>query len=171
VDDPYAVLGVARDASQRDVRRSFRRLALKLHPDRNPGDPGAEARFKQVNAAYQILGDPVRRRDFDAKVADQAGPEAAPWVGVVAVPWDRATAAPPGVVHIGEGVHPPTPEDIASLSKPRRFVPWKAAAGLLMALLAYVAIVSAFDAAAGRPPLQPDRSLVEWLRKQANFGQ
>ena len=52
---PYEVLGIGRDASQREVKRAYRRLAMKYHPDRNPNDPGAEARFKQIQQAYEAL--------------------------------------------------------------------------------------------------------------------
>ncbi len=63
--DPYEVLGVDRSATQDDIKAAFRKLAAKHHPDRNPGDDGAHERFKQVNAAYQILSDPQRRAAFD----------------------------------------------------------------------------------------------------------
>jgi len=65
VDDPYRILGVPRGASPEDVKRAFRRLALQYHPDRNPDDPVAEARFKEITAAYELLSDPVRRFQFD----------------------------------------------------------------------------------------------------------
>jgi curved DNA-binding protein len=63
--DYYEILGVARDASERDIRSAFRKLAAKHHPDRNPNDPGAEERFKEVNEAYTVLSDPEKRRIFD----------------------------------------------------------------------------------------------------------
>ncbi|MDQ7794075.1 MAG: molecular chaperone DnaJ [bacterium] len=63
--DYYEVLGVPRDASQADVKRAFRELARKHHPDVNPGDPTAEDKFKAINEAYEVLGDPEKRRRYD----------------------------------------------------------------------------------------------------------
>ena len=62
--DPYSVLGVARDASAEAIKSSFRKLAMEYHPDRN-SDEGAEDRFKAVNAAYEVLSDPEKRARFD----------------------------------------------------------------------------------------------------------
>jgi DnaJ-class molecular chaperone len=74
-DDPYAVLGVGREASQDEIRKAYRRLAKTLHPDLNPGDKGKEAEFQRVGAAYDILGDPEQRRRFDAGEIDAEGHE------------------------------------------------------------------------------------------------
>jgi molecular chaperone DnaJ len=63
--DLYAILEVEPNASQEDLKRSYRRLARQLHPDANPGDPAAEARFKEVSQAYEILSDPDRRANYD----------------------------------------------------------------------------------------------------------
>ena len=63
--DPYEVLGVARDASPDDIKAAFRKLAVKHHPDRNPDDPSAQERFKELNTAYQTLSDPQKRAMFD----------------------------------------------------------------------------------------------------------
>lgn len=64
--DPYKVLGVAKDASAEAVKKAYRDLAKKHHPDGNPGDGGAEGRFKEVSEAYEILKDPKRRAAHDA---------------------------------------------------------------------------------------------------------
>ncbi len=61
----YEVLSVTRDASGDEVKRAYRRLAMKYHPDRNPGDTAAEASFKEAAEAYEIIGDPERRRMYD----------------------------------------------------------------------------------------------------------
>ncbi len=63
--DPYEVLGLARDASEQDVKKSFRRLARELHPDVNAHDPQAEEKFKEAAEAYEILSDPQRRATYD----------------------------------------------------------------------------------------------------------
>ena len=63
--DFYAALGVPRDASQEDIKRAFRRLARETHPDANPGDPAAEARFREIAEAYEVLSDPQRRNAYD----------------------------------------------------------------------------------------------------------
>jgi len=63
--DFYEVLGVARDADDKAVKAAFRKLAMQLHPDRNPGDHTAEIKFKEVNAAYECLKDPQKRAAYD----------------------------------------------------------------------------------------------------------
>ena len=68
--DPYVVLGVSRDASQADIKRAYRGLAKKHHPDANPGDPDAEARFKAVAEAYSILGSEEKRHQHDSPARD-----------------------------------------------------------------------------------------------------
>ncbi|EGC30815.1 hypothetical protein DICPUDRAFT_83269 [Dictyostelium purpureum] len=62
--DLYKILEVNRDCTQDEIKKSYRKLALKYHPDKNK-DPGAEEKFKQINLAYQVLGDPEKRKRYD----------------------------------------------------------------------------------------------------------
>jgi len=91
--DPYEVLGLPRNASQDEVKAAFRRLASQNHPDRNQNDPGAVARFKEVNQAYQVLSDPERRANFDrfGAIAEQPGS-----------PFGANGPFPGGVVDLGD---------------------------------------------------------------------
>lgn len=63
--DPYAVLGVAKTAASDEIKSAFRKLAKKHHPDQNPGDKGAQARFAEINQAYEIVGDVKKRQEYD----------------------------------------------------------------------------------------------------------
>ena len=63
--DYYATLGVARDASPADIKKAFRKLARANHPDLNKGDAAAEARFKEINEAHEVLSDPQKRKAYD----------------------------------------------------------------------------------------------------------
>jgi DnaJ-class molecular chaperone len=76
--DPYTVLGVSRTASEDDIRKAFRKLAKKHHPDLNPGDKAAEAAFKEITQANEILSDKDKRRRFDAGEIDASGQEMPP---------------------------------------------------------------------------------------------
>lgn len=71
--DPYKVLGVARGASDEDIKRAYRKLAKKLHPDLNPGDNKIEAQFKETTAAYDLLSDTDKRRKYDRGEIDEHG--------------------------------------------------------------------------------------------------
>ena len=76
--DYYEVLGVSRDATADEIKKAYRKMALKYHPDKNQGDESAEAKFKEVSAAYECLGDPEKRQMYDrygeAGMAGAAGP-------------------------------------------------------------------------------------------------
>lgn len=63
--DYYAVLGLTRDANLEDIKKAYRKLAMKYHPDKNPGNTDAEEKFKQVTAAYEVLSDPEKRAKYD----------------------------------------------------------------------------------------------------------
>src|SRR2546421_1609852 len=74
--DYYEVLGVSRTASAEELKRAYRKLALQFHPDRNPNDPQAESRFKEVNEAYEVLSDQSKRQCYDnfGHAGTQGGP-------------------------------------------------------------------------------------------------
>ena len=65
MEDLYSVLGVSRGATADEIKKAYRSLAFKYHPDRNPGDSVAEEKFKQINSAYAILGDEAKKREYD----------------------------------------------------------------------------------------------------------
>ncbi len=75
IDDPYAALGVERGASAEDIRKAYKRRARESHPDLNPGDTGAETRFKAASTAYDLLKDPDKRARFDRGEIDASGQE------------------------------------------------------------------------------------------------
>ncbi|HWV84178.1 MAG TPA: molecular chaperone DnaJ [Capillimicrobium sp.] len=69
-EDLYSVLGVDKKASQDEIKKAYRKLARRYHPDRNPGDKAAEARFKEISAAYDVLGDADKRKEYDRQRAN-----------------------------------------------------------------------------------------------------
>src|SRR5262249_35049621 len=72
---PYEVLGVKPTATVEEIRKAYRKLAKEFHPDLNPGKPAAEARFKAISAAYNILSDPETRGRYDRGEIDESGAE------------------------------------------------------------------------------------------------
>lgn len=97
--DYYKILGVARGASQAEIKKAYRKLALQFHPDRNPDDKQAEEKFKEVNEAYQVLSDADKRAKYD-----QLGSEYAQWQQRGApgggFNWGQWTSGGPGGVHV-----------------------------------------------------------------------
>src|SRR6476660_3194560 len=71
--DPYEVLGVSKGASQEDIKKAYRKLAKKLHPDSNKKDPKAATKFAELNGAYEIVGDEAKRKQFDRGEIDAEG--------------------------------------------------------------------------------------------------
>ena len=63
--DYYEVLGVSKDADAKEIKKAYRKLAMKYHPDKNPGDKAAEEKFKEINEAYEVLSDEEKRSTYD----------------------------------------------------------------------------------------------------------
>lgn len=78
MDDPYAILGVAKTATEDEIRAAYRKLAKQHHPDLNPGKPEAEERFKAISSAHALLSDPDKRARFDRGEIDASGAERPP---------------------------------------------------------------------------------------------
>src|SRR5437899_2722251 len=99
--DYYSTLGVAKTATEKDIKQAYRKLARKHHPDVNPTDKSAESRFKEINEAYEVLGDPVKRKKYDElganwRMYEQAGAQGGPG-------FDPSQAGGGWNVHFGGG--------------------------------------------------------------------
>ena len=64
-NDYYKTLGISKTASEAEIKKAYKKLAMQYHPDRNRGDKKAEERFKEVNEAYQVLSDPEKKKNYD----------------------------------------------------------------------------------------------------------
>jgi DnaJ-class molecular chaperone len=108
--DYYATLGVSKSASEKEIKQAYRKLARKFHPDVNPGDKSAEARFKDINEAYEVLGDADKRKKYDElganwRMYEQAGaPGGGPQGG-----WNVHFGGGPG------GARTMTPEEMEAM--------------------------------------------------------
>jgi curved DNA-binding protein len=113
--DYYATLGVSKSASDKEIKQAFRKLARKHHPDVNPNDKKAEAKFKDINEAYEVLGDPAKRRKYDElganwRAYEQAGAAGA---GPFAGQWNVDFGGGGG--RGGAGFRTMTPEEMEGL--------------------------------------------------------
>jgi DnaJ-class molecular chaperone len=107
--NPYEVLGVAKEASEDDIRRAYRKLAKRYHPDLNPGNKDAEAKFKEIASANDILSDAEKRARFDRGEIDESGAERPPPnYGYRSY----AEGAPGAKYHTGEGFDPEDLDDL-----------------------------------------------------------
>jgi len=101
--DYYKILGVDRSANENEIKRAYRKLALKYHPDRNPNNPGSEEKFKEINEAHQVLSDPQKRARYNqiGESYTQWQERGAPTGGFN---WDDwSTTSPGGGVKVGRG--------------------------------------------------------------------
>jgi len=79
--NPYTLLGVSKTATEKEMKSAYRKLAKKLHPDVNPDNPAAEAKFKEVTAAYNLLSNPELRKQYDTGQVDASGQQQNPFAG------------------------------------------------------------------------------------------
>jgi curved DNA-binding protein len=106
--DYYQTLGVSKTASEKEIKQAFRKLARKLHPDVNPGDKSAEAKFKEINEAYEVLGDADKRKKYDElganwRMYEQAQQAGHGWPGGAGSPFDDVSGAQGGAWNINMG--------------------------------------------------------------------
>jgi curved DNA-binding protein len=99
--DYYSTLGVAKTATGKEIKQAYRKLARKHHPDVNPGDNTAESKFKEINEAYEVLGDPEKRKKYDElganwRMYEQAGAAGGPGAGSGGGGWNVNVGGAPG---------------------------------------------------------------------------
>ncbi len=99
--DYYAILGLDKNASEEDIKRAYRKLAMQYHPDRNPGDKAAEEKFKEINEAYQVLSDPQKRAHYDRLGSAYQSWQSRGQPG--GFDWSQWAAGAPGGVHVEVG--------------------------------------------------------------------
>jgi curved DNA-binding protein len=114
--DYYSTLGVAKTATAKEIKQAFRKLARKHHPDVNPGDKSAEAKFKEINEAYEVLGDPEKRKKYDElganwRMYEQAGAAGGPGGGFQGGAWNVNAGGAPG----GGGFRTMTEEEMREM--------------------------------------------------------
>jgi curved DNA-binding protein len=113
--DYYSTLGVAKTATGKELKQAYRKLARKHHPDVNPGDNSAESKFKEINEAYEVLGDPEKRKKYDElganwRMYEQAGAPGGPGAGPQGGGWDVNFGGAPG-----GGFRTMTPEEMREM--------------------------------------------------------
>jgi curved DNA-binding protein len=106
--DYYQTLGVGKTASEKEVKQAYRKLARKFHPDVNPGDKSAEAKFKEINEAYEVLGDPDKRKKYDElganwRMYEQAQAGGQGWPGGAGSPFGDMGGGQGGAWNINMG--------------------------------------------------------------------
>ena len=106
--DYYQTLGVAKTASEKEIKQAYRKLARKFHPDVNPGDKAAEAKFKEINEANEVLADPDKRKKYDElganwRMYEQAQQHGQPWPGGAGSPFDTGGQGGAWTINMGGG--------------------------------------------------------------------
>ena len=167
--DPYEVLGVKKEASEEELRNAYRKLAKKHHPDLNPGNKEAEARFKEIAGAYDLLSDKDKRARFDRGEIDASGAERPEHA--YARYRQHAEGAPGGryEFHSAEGMAPEDLDDLFGFFRSARGGGRRRGADLQFALT--VDFLTAINGARQRLSLSPERSLEVTIPAGVRDGQ